>query len=278
MKNKTYELLYDTQAQFNQAQGNSGNVTSVTPGVAYVVESGKTSFNNNLVSFLIQYNVDDISEPTQIYNSDNVKNNLREIIVDKTHIPASAVTNTYQFTETGIHKAWFRYTNFTSIGANAFTDISGSTASLVIPNTVSSIGQLAFRNGGFTGGLTLPDYISSLPNYTFETCHNFTGKLTIPSGVTSIGEQCFDYCSGFTSLEMLPLSTVSIKRYAFRGCSGIRELKLGGPITCAANVFLECTKLKRVDIQALKRGVNVVFWDLIRLGSRLRQAERGIFI
>lgn len=38
MKNKTYELLYDTQAQFNQAQGSSGNVTSVTPGVAYVVE------------------------------------------------------------------------------------------------------------------------------------------------------------------------------------------------------------------------------------------------
>ena len=32
-----HELLYETQSDFTAAQGNSGNVTSVTPGVAYIL-------------------------------------------------------------------------------------------------------------------------------------------------------------------------------------------------------------------------------------------------
>ena len=42
-----HELLYETQAQFNTAQGNSGNVTSVTPGVAYIKETGSIPHFNN---------------------------------------------------------------------------------------------------------------------------------------------------------------------------------------------------------------------------------------
>jgi hypothetical protein len=140
-----HELLYQTQAQFNQAQGSSGKVTSITPGVAYIVENDGVGFNYDFVDLKVVYEVDDISNTTKIYNVSGVKTNLYEIIVDKRAVPASSVTDTYQFTRTGTHTIKFRYTSITSIPVSAFTSCT-SIISINLPKTITTIGSYAFYN------------------------------------------------------------------------------------------------------------------------------------
>lgn len=38
-------LLYKTNAEFIAKEGNSGNVTSVEPGVAYIEQTDKVAYN-----------------------------------------------------------------------------------------------------------------------------------------------------------------------------------------------------------------------------------------
>lgn len=149
-----HELFYETQAAFNAAQGNSGNVTSITPGVAYVLETnGVVGYNKRWDTLLIEYQVDDISSPTKIYNSASVKSNLKEIIVDKTHIPASAVTDTYQFSSPGLHRIRFRYSSLTVIPYVAFKGC-GTLSSVKLPKTVTIVEEQAFANCSSLTGFT----------------------------------------------------------------------------------------------------------------------------
>ena len=149
-----HELLYQTQAEFTAAQGNSGNVTSITPGVAYVLETNSVvGYNKRWDTLLAEYQVDDVSSSTKIYNSASVKNKLKEIIVDKTHIPASAVTDTYQFTSPGLHIIRFRYSSLTAIPYDAFKNC-GTLLCVKLPKTVTSIGHQAFANCSILTGFT----------------------------------------------------------------------------------------------------------------------------
>ena len=88
----------------------------------------------------------------------------------------------------------------TSIANNAFYNCSGLTGSLVIPNSILTIGESAFWYcSGMTGSLTLPEDVTSIGHAAFFGC-KFTGALTIPESVTWIGRAAFDQCD-FTVLN-----------------------------------------------------------------------------
>ena len=183
-----HELFYETQAAFNAAQGNSGNVTSITPGVAYVLETnGVVGYNKRWDTLMIEYQVDDVSSPTKIYNSASVKNNLKEIIVDKTHIPASAVTDTYQFSSPGLHRIRFRYSSITIIPDSAFANCVNITRVLKIPKTVIEIDGFAF--GGCSN---LVEFSYTTPTFyranVFAECRNIKSiSVVFDGGMYSYG-------------------------------------------------------------------------------------------
>lgn len=85
----------------------------------------------------------------------------------------------------------------TAIGDNAFKGIAGMT-SLTIPESVTSIGENAFALCfDLTGDLTIPDAVTSIGASAFFQC-GFDGTLTIGSSVSFIGDWAFRYCSNFT--------------------------------------------------------------------------------
>ena len=109
----------------------------------------------------------------------------------------------------------------TSIGDYAFRDCSGLTE-LTIPNSVTSIGNKAFRNCSGLTELTIPNSVTSISDEAFYQCSGLT-ELTIPSSVTSIGDDAFYGCRGLTELT-IPSSVTSIGNGAFYGCSGLTEV------------------------------------------------------
>ena len=106
----------------------------------------------------------------------------------------------------------------TSIGESAFDGCSGLTA-VTIPNSVTSIGMYAFSRCSGLTSVTIPNSVTSIGMYAFSRCSGLT-SVTIPNSVTSIGDGTFENCSGLTSLT-IPNSIMSIGKDAFSSVPNI---------------------------------------------------------
>lgn len=91
----------------------------------------------------------------------------------------------------------------------------------VIPNTVTAIGNNAFK--GITGmtSIEIPDSVVSIGDNAFAFCFDFTGDLVIPNSVETIGESAFFQCEGLDGKLVIGESVSYIGDMAFRKCSHI---------------------------------------------------------
>ena len=88
--------------------------------------------------------------------------------------------------------------------------------SLIIPNSVTSIGDYAFYYCRSLTSVTIPDSVTSIGEFAFFGCSSLT-SITIPDSVTSIGSYAFCDCSSLTSVT-IPDSVTSVGGEAFSNC------------------------------------------------------------
>jgi len=141
----------------------------------------------------------------------------------------------------------------TSIG-NAFAYCSGLT-SVTIPNSVTSIGNLAFGGCSSLTSVTIPNSVTNIGGCAFNDCTSLT-SITIPNSVTSIGWGAFGGCSGLTSV-IIPNSVTSIEEGAFSGCSSLTSVTIGSSVTNIEGLgddgteeptFWGCSSLKSIIV------------------------------
>ncbi|MBO7261660.1 MAG: leucine-rich repeat protein [Alistipes sp.] len=111
--------------------------------------------------------------------------------------------------------------SITSIGDWAFYNCDSLT-SVTIPDSVTSIGSCAFENCTLLTSVTIPDSVTSIGSYAFNGCKSLT-SVTIGNGVTSIGERAFDYCNSLTSVT-IGNGVTSIGKSAFWSCASLTEV------------------------------------------------------
>jgi hypothetical protein len=160
--------------------------------------------------------------------------------------------------------------NVTSIQNFAFYSRTGLT-SIIIPNSVTSIGQWAFYNtawynnqpdGLVYAGKVAYAYKGTMPAKTsiilnagtigiaYEAFYNCTvlTSITIPNSVTSIGNRSFSGCTGLTSIT-IPSSVTSIGNGSFSGCTGLTSITIPSSVTSIGNgTFSGCTGLTSISI------------------------------
>ena len=118
---------------------------------------------------------------------------------------------------------------------------------ITIPDSVTTIGDSAFKNCSSLTSITIPDSVTSIGDYAFYGCSSLT-SITIPDSVTTIGDSAFSSCSSLTSI-IIPNSVTSIGGYAFRDCSSLTSIMIGnGVTTIESHVFRDCSKLTSITI------------------------------
>ena len=118
---------------------------------------------------------------------------------------------------------------------------------LVIPNSVTSIGNESFRGCSSLTSVSIPNSVTSIGNDAFFSCTGLT-SLDMPNSVKSIGSYAFYNCSGLTSVN-IPNSVTSIGSNAFQSCNGLTTLTIpNGVTTINKGTFGGCTSLKSVTI------------------------------
>ena len=164
-----------------------------------------------------------------------------------------------------------------------FGDPNTSVTSVVIPDSVTSIGLQAFYNctslasisvdsaninfssaegvlfnknkttlvqypPSKTGNTyTIPASVTSIGNYAFQSCTNLD-SVTIGNSVTSIGNSAFSGCTSLTSVT-IGNSVTSIGRSAFADCTNLTSVTIGNSVTSIGNsAFSNCTNLASITI------------------------------
>ena len=138
----------------------------------------------------------------------------------------------------------------TNVGNYAFFyDPYTNLTSFTLANTVTSIGNNAFRNSGLTGTITLPNSVTSIGQSAFSNCTGIT-KLNI-AGSASIEQYAFSGCTGLTSIAGSDISKVtSIGNYAFQNCTGLTSVVIPSYVTSIGNyAFNGCTEITRLRFE-----------------------------
>ena len=98
-----------------------------------------------------------------------------------------------------------------------------SLTSIVISNSVVSIGDNAFKGCNSLSNVVIPNSVTTIEAGAFWDCSSLT-SIVIPNSVVSIGGSAFSGCSSLTS-TLIPNSVVSIGDSAFEDCRFLLILK-----------------------------------------------------
>ena len=239
-----------TSSQERTAEIKFTNTSYNVSKVVKVTQSGAVNVDANCV---IYYTSSDgkIVKPYRPRGDNQEGDGLKS---DKELFGANIVSNTYN---NGQGILLFD-APVTTIGYGAFTwqplteyeDITGSgyrLTSIVIPNSVTSIGEAAFCGCRFLADITIGNNITSIGNKAFIGCISMT-SIAIPDSVTSIGDDAFNGCSSLTSIT-IPNAVTEIGGSAFAGCTSLTSVTIGNSVTSIGDeAFLGCESLKSINI------------------------------
>ena len=144
--------------------------------------------------------------------------------------------------------------NFTNIdgfiiGDTVLLAYHGYETNIIIPNSVTSIGDSAFQDCDFLTSVIFEEN-SLCTNIDFDAFKNCTSleSIIIPSGVTWISYKAFYGCTSLTSIT-IPSSVTIIGNYAFYGCTSLESITIPSSVTYMGDyAFYGCDSLTSITI------------------------------
>ena len=205
---------------------------------------------------LIFYGEGEMQNYTETYNPHYAYTYSKGLILE-------GVTNvgsyTFRFNTNRIKSVVISNT-VTSIGEAAFNNCQ-NLINVTIPNTVTSIGKMAFKLCKNLESVNIPNGIKSIEESTFGSCTKLQ-SIVIPETVTSIAKEAFIWCKVLTSIE-IPSSVRTIGIQAFDECSALASLTLSeGLETIGEKAFFNCPCLTSVIIPSTVSSLgNYAFYN-----------------
>ena len=135
-----------------------------------------------------------------------------------------------------------------------------SLTSLVVPDSVTNIGDYAFSDCRSLTDIVIPDGVTSIGDYAFSGCRSLS-SVVIPDSVTSIGDWAFNGCKSLADI-VIPSSVTSIGDYAFEGCSALTSIVIPNGVTSIGDcAFANCSSLTDIVIPDGVTGIGKFAFD-----------------
>lgn len=155
----------------------------------------------------------------------------------------SARVNTHTYTD-GKTEHIITISGFLSISTDEFNHCTGL-KSVIIPSTVTFIGERAFINCINLINIVICDGVTHIYPYAFNNCNGLTSVI-IPSSVIFIGEGAFSYCFNLINVT-IPDSVKNIGKKIFYDCSKLISATIGANVSgIDTGMFHNCNNLKTI--------------------------------
>lgn len=178
----------------------------------------------------------------------------------------------------------------TALADKAFmaTALKGTTVtSVVLPSTITSIGEKAFNTCEQLVSVNIPEGVTILGTNMFNKCKSLTTislpstlttignnafkacafeSIVIPANVNSLGLNCFQDCKSLASVT-LPAALTELSSNAFSGCSAITTIELPSGITKLGDGALAGTGITTIELPAGLTDLGQAFADCDKLVS-----------
>jgi len=109
----------------------------------------------------------------------------------------------------------------TEIGVEAFCE--SNVVTVVLPESVTSIGQWAFARCELLKTINLPSSLTTISNSLFYCCYELE-SIVIPPSVQSIETRPFDGCKNLESVEYLGMKPPEFGAYGLGNCEKLNEV------------------------------------------------------
>ena len=140
-----------------------------------------------------------------------------------------------------VEKAVNNYNTVNHITGNIVNVYGGNSADFVI-----RAGILERYNGAMSD-VVIPNIVTSIGEMAFDNCKGMK-SVSIPGSVTSIGRLAFHGCIGLTNVT-IPGSVTSIGLAAFLGCTELTSVTISDGVThIGAEAFSNCIKLTSISL------------------------------
>ena len=147
----------------------------------------------------------------------------------------------------------------TSIGEGAFARCSSLT-SVEIPNSVTSIGSSAFSDCNNITSVTISNSVTSIGSKAFANCNKLT-TVNIPNTITNIEQELFSGCSKLTAI-LIPSSVTNIGTYAFKNCNlSTITCEAVTPPTVGSEPFSSYSAILFVPAESVEAYQNALYWE-----------------
>lgn len=133
------------------------------------------------------------------------------------------------------------------IRAGVLMRYNGASTEVIIPDTVTIIGDGAFDGCEGLTKITFNERISKIGENAFRGCVSL-GSIKIPSRVWSISSGAFEGCEGLEAIR-IPKVCKMIKPRVFKGCVNLKGFVIPhGVKEIGDDAFAGCIKLKSIKI------------------------------
>ncbi|MDD3479054.1 MAG: leucine-rich repeat protein [Paludibacteraceae bacterium] len=114
-----------------------------------------------------------------------------------------------------------------NIQDGAFYGCSNLGGNLILPNSLTSIGDFAFfQCGSLKGNLIIPDEVSVIGDSAFYQCKKLN-SLQIGSSVEYLGNYAFYGCKSLKERLLIPDKVANVGNFTFSGCDSISSVLIG---------------------------------------------------
>ena len=131
----------------------------------------------------------------------------------------------------------------TEIASGGFDEVHGL-SKVTIPNTVTKIGDNAFRHSGNNSTsfeIIMSENIKEIGASAFEGCNKLL-SIELREGLEKIGSSAFASCNGITEI-ILPSTLDTLGASAFATCNNLSPLKSNSWVSIGAHAFQNCSKI-----------------------------------